>query len=62
LETAGRWRKQMGTGDKIRHYADDEIDMSYDAPRCIHAAECVDRPEGVRPLSPALDPAYRCPR
>jgi CDGSH-type Zn-finger protein/uncharacterized Fe-S cluster protein YjdI len=25
----------------IRHYADDKIDISYDARRCIHAAECV---------------------
>jgi len=27
--------------DTIRHYADDKIDISYDARRCIHAAECV---------------------
>jgi CDGSH-type Zn-finger protein/uncharacterized Fe-S cluster protein YjdI len=27
--------------DKIRHYADDKIDISYDAQRCIHVAECV---------------------
>jgi CDGSH-type Zn-finger protein/uncharacterized Fe-S cluster protein YjdI len=27
--------------ETIRHYADDEIDISYDARRCIHAAECV---------------------
>lgn len=27
--------------DKIRHYADDKIDVSYEAQRCIHAAECV---------------------
>src|SRR5262245_14863088 len=25
----------------IRHYTDDKIDISYDARRCIHAAECV---------------------
>ena len=24
-----------------RHYADDKIDISYDARRCIHAAECI---------------------
>jgi CDGSH-type Zn-finger protein/uncharacterized Fe-S cluster protein YjdI len=28
---------------KIRHYADERIDVSYDATRCIHAAECVHR-------------------
>ena len=28
---------------KIRHYADERIDVSYDAARCIHAAECVHR-------------------
>lgn len=27
--------------DKIRHYSDDRIDISYDSSRCIHAAECV---------------------
>jgi CDGSH-type Zn-finger protein/uncharacterized Fe-S cluster protein YjdI len=27
--------------DKIRHYADEEIDVSYEIGRCIHAAECV---------------------
>ena len=27
--------------DTMRHYADDKIDISYDARRCIHAAECV---------------------
>ena len=26
---------------KIRHYVDERIDVSYDATRCIHAAECV---------------------
>src|SRR5688572_27767832 len=25
----------------IRHYTDERIDVSYDATRCIHAAECV---------------------
>ena len=33
--------------DKIRHYADDEIDISYDAGRCIHVAECVRGLPGV---------------
>jgi CDGSH-type Zn-finger protein/uncharacterized Fe-S cluster protein YjdI len=28
---------------KVRHYTDDRIDVSYDAARCIHAAECVRR-------------------
>jgi CDGSH-type Zn-finger protein/uncharacterized Fe-S cluster protein YjdI len=28
---------------KIRHYVDERIDVSYDATRCIHAAECVHR-------------------
>ena len=27
--------------DTIRHYADDKIDIGYDARRCIHSAECV---------------------
>jgi CDGSH-type Zn-finger protein/uncharacterized Fe-S cluster protein YjdI len=31
----------MSTSDKVRHYADEEIDVSYDARRCIHAAECL---------------------
>ena len=31
----------METSDKIRHYADDDIDISYDVRRCIHAAECI---------------------
>ena len=31
----------MGMGDDIRHYADAEIDVSCDARRCIHAAECL---------------------
>ena len=30
-------------GDGVRHYADAEIDVSYDARRCIHAAECLRR-------------------
>jgi uncharacterized Fe-S cluster protein YjdI/CDGSH-type Zn-finger protein len=28
---------------KLRHYADQRIDISYDGRRCIHAAECVRR-------------------
>jgi len=31
----------MDTSDAIRHYADDAIDITYDAHRCIHAAECI---------------------
>src|SRR5262245_32510384 len=31
----------MSMSDKVRHYADEEIDISYDAQRCIHAAECL---------------------
>jgi uncharacterized Fe-S cluster protein YjdI/CDGSH-type Zn-finger protein len=27
--------------DKVRHYADETIDVTYDARRCIHAQECV---------------------
>jgi uncharacterized Fe-S cluster protein YjdI len=27
--------------DKIRHYANEQIDIGYDARRCIHAAECI---------------------
>jgi CDGSH-type Zn-finger protein/uncharacterized Fe-S cluster protein YjdI len=27
--------------DTIRHYSDDNIDICYDARRCIHAAECL---------------------
>jgi CDGSH-type Zn-finger protein/uncharacterized Fe-S cluster protein YjdI len=30
----------MGMSDKVREYADKEIVISYDARRCIHAAEC----------------------
>ncbi len=29
----------LETGDKIRHYGDDEIEVSYDSRRRIHAAE-----------------------
>ena len=31
----------MEPSDKIRHYADEQIDISYDVRRCIHAAECI---------------------
>jgi CDGSH-type Zn-finger protein/uncharacterized Fe-S cluster protein YjdI len=31
----------MEMSDNVRHYADVEIDISYDARRCIHAAECL---------------------
>jgi uncharacterized Fe-S cluster protein YjdI/CDGSH-type Zn-finger protein len=27
--------------DRVRHYADEAIDITYDARRCIHAEECV---------------------
>src|SRR5262245_66515923 len=33
----------MSMSDKVRHYADEEIDISYDARRCIHVAECLRR-------------------
>jgi uncharacterized Fe-S cluster protein YjdI/CDGSH-type Zn-finger protein len=39
--------------DKVRHYSDDKIDISYDARRCIHAAEC------VRGLPTVFDAARR---
>ena len=39
--------------DNARHYADDTIDISYDARRCIHAAEC------VRGLPAVFDTARR---
>ena len=46
--------------DTIRHYADDKIDISYDARRCIHAAECVrGLPAVFDTGAPAVDPAYR---
>jgi len=31
----------METSDTVRHYADDAIEISDDAHRCIHAAECI---------------------
>ena len=31
----------MGMSDTVRLYAGKDIDISYDAGRCIHAAECV---------------------
>jgi len=27
--------------DTVRHYADEEIDITYDSRRCIHVAECI---------------------
>ena len=46
----------METSDTVRHYADEEVDISYDAHRCIHAAECI-------PGLPALfDSTRRGPR
>lgn len=38
---------EIRTSRPIRHYADDKIDVSYDARRCIHAAECVRGLPGV---------------
>jgi CDGSH-type Zn-finger protein/uncharacterized Fe-S cluster protein YjdI len=35
--------EQTGRTGKIRHYADERIDVSYDATRCIHAGVCVHR-------------------
>src|SRR5262245_33991929 len=31
----------MEANDKVRHYAEKNIEISYDPRRCIHAAECV---------------------
>jgi uncharacterized Fe-S cluster protein YjdI/CDGSH-type Zn-finger protein len=39
--TTARPEKEEGMSDKVRHYADEAIDISYDERRCIHAAECV---------------------
>src|SRR6187402_2861377 len=35
------WRREVWMDNKIRHYSDEEIDISFDARRCIHAEECV---------------------
>ena len=43
----------MDTSDKVRHYADDAIDITYDARRCIHAGEC------IRGLPAVFDTARR---
>jgi uncharacterized Fe-S cluster protein YjdI len=43
----------MAMSDNVRHYADDRIDISYDARRCIHAAEC------LRGLPAVFDTARR---
>ena len=32
---------EMGPKDNLRHYTSEAIDITYDARRCIHAAECV---------------------
>jgi CDGSH-type Zn-finger protein/uncharacterized Fe-S cluster protein YjdI len=44
-DPAGQTGKAGKTGKigKTRHYADERIDVSYDATRCIHAAVCVRR-------------------
>jgi CDGSH-type Zn-finger protein/uncharacterized Fe-S cluster protein YjdI len=34
---------KAGRIGNVRHYTDERIDVSYDATRCIHAAECVHR-------------------
>lgn len=34
---------KVGKTGNVRHYVDERIDVSYDATRCIHAAECVHR-------------------
>jgi uncharacterized Fe-S cluster protein YjdI len=31
----------MEKSDTARHYCDDAIEITYDAHRCIHAAECI---------------------
>ena len=31
----------MEQKDNLRHYTSEAIDVSYDARRCIHAAECI---------------------
>jgi uncharacterized Fe-S cluster protein YjdI len=38
-ETSGR--EEMALKDTLRHYTSEAIDITYDARRCIHAAECV---------------------
>src|SRR5262245_29692658 len=43
----------MDSKDQVRHYANDAIDISYDATRCIHAAEC------IRGLPAVFDTARR---
>lgn len=43
----------MATRDELRHYADERIDITYDARRCIHAGEC------VRGLPAVFDTARR---
>lgn len=40
-------------GDRVRHYTNDDIDVSYDVRRCIHAEEC------VRGLPAVFDTARR---
>jgi len=40
-------------GDRVCHYTSDDIDVSYDARRCIHAEEC------VRGLPTVFDTARR---
>src|SRR5262245_19904266 len=53
LGVGGRSGSEVRMNDTMRHYADDKIDISYDARRCIHASEC------VRGLSVVFDTARR---
>ena len=49
--------------DKVRHYADEEIDITYDSRRCIHVAECIrGLPAVFDTGTSAVDPAHRCRR
>jgi CDGSH-type Zn-finger protein/uncharacterized Fe-S cluster protein YjdI len=43
----------MSMSDKVRHYSDEEIDISYDARRCIHVGKC------LRGLPAVFDAARR---
>jgi uncharacterized Fe-S cluster protein YjdI/CDGSH-type Zn-finger protein len=49
----------METIDKIRHYVGKDIEVSYEARRCIHAAECVSGLPAVFDTArrPWIDPA-----
>jgi len=50
----------METSDTVRYYADDAIDISHDAHRCIRAAECIHGLQVVFDnIRPAVDRALR---